>query len=219
MAKTEAKETPIGEVMLLGVRLSFADLYEPGKPQKNDDGETVPGKYKANFLMEKNTPLTKQNRAKIDRASAEVKKKKWGDEKNWPKFKPEKVCVRDGDLESWEGYEGHIYLSANNKDQPQLISRRKDAKGKWIPAKPGELYSGCYVNALVRLWAQDHEKHGKRINATVEVVQFDRHGEAFGGGAPIDPNEKFSEIEEDEGESLGYDGSSEDEDEEIAGLI
>lgn len=213
---TAEKETPIGEVMLKNVRLSFADLFQPGKPQKNDKGEMVPGKYKANALMEKGTKETKANIAKIQKAAEDVKKKKWGDK--IPKLKPEKVCLRDGDLEDWEGYAGCFYLSANNKEQPQLITRRKDAKGKWIPAKAGEIYSGCYVNMLVRLWAQDSEEYGKRLNASVEVVQFNGHGEAFGGGAPIDPNEKFAEIEADEGEDYDAD-EGEEEDDEVAGLI
>lgn len=213
---TAEKEAPIGEVLLTDVRLSFADLFEPGKPQKNDKGEMVPGKFKANALMEKGTPGTKKNIAKIQKAADEVKKKKWGDK--IPKLKPEKVCLRDGDLEDWEGYAGCFYLSANNKEQPQLITRRKDAKGKWIAAKKGEIYSGCRVNMLVRLWAQDSEEYGKRLNASVEVVQFHAHGEAFGGGAPVDPNEKFAEIEADEGEDYGGEIEA-DEDDEVAGLI
>ena len=35
MAKTEEKKL-IGEVLLKDVRLSFADIYKPGKDQKND---------------------------------------------------------------------------------------------------------------------------------------------------------------------------------------
>lgn len=215
MAKT-ADDAPLGEVLLIGVRLSFADLDQPGKPQKNDKGEMVPGKFKANGLMEKGTKLTAQNLAKIKKAADDVKKKKWGDK--IPKLKPEKVCLRDGDLEDWEGYANHFYISANNANQPQLITKFKDSKGKWIPAKKGELYSGCYVNMLVRLWAQDSEEYGKRVNASIEVVQFDRKGEPFGGGAPVDPNEKFAEIEADEGEAIGYSGG-EEEDDEIAGLV
>lgn len=219
------KEAPIGEILLKDVRLSFADIYKPGKPQKNDDGEMVPGKFKANGLIEKpdtikdakRKKLMLENIAKIKEASAAVKKAKWADKQ--PKLKPEKVFFRDGDLEDWDGYADCFYVSASNPNKPVLITRRKDDKGNWIPAADGEIYSGCYVNMLIRVWAQDNE-HGKRVNASLECVQFSRKGEAFSGGGPIDPNEKFLEIEEDEGEALedGFSEGEEDEDD-VAQLV
>lgn len=207
-----AKETPIGEVMLTGVRLSFADLYKPGKPMKNDDGVEV-RKYRASFLLKKNDG----NWKKILKAADQAKTKLWGEDPDkWPKIKADRSCLRDGNEEDWDGYQGMWYLSASNLDQPVLISRHKDDKGKWIPAKDGLLYSGCYVNALVRIWAQDHQKYGKRINASLEVVQFDKKGEAFGGGGPIDVEDKFSAIEADEGFAMGEDDEDEDD---VSGLI
>lgn len=217
-------ETPIGEVILKNVRLSFVALFKPGEPQKNDEGEMVPGKYKANLLNPKeghddydpeNHP---QNMKKLKAASEQVKTEKWGKPEKWPKFKPEKVFLRDGNLENWDGYEGCFYVSANNPNQPVLVDRKKDAKGKWIELTvqnggPRLLYSGAWANVIVRIWAQDHIKHGKRLNASIESVQFLRHGEAFSGAKPVDPNDKFSDsdVGEDEADQLG--GSSENEDE------
>jgi hypothetical protein len=185
----------IGEVILKDVRLSFFNGFKPSKDRTDKKtGEVIKGNYNANFLMKKGTPGTKANQEKLKKASHEAKVKKWGaNEANWPKLKPEKLCVRDGDLEDYDGYEGHIYLSANNARKPQIITNRKNKDG-WIEAvegAPNAPYSGCYVNALVRLWAQDNE-HGKRLNASLEVVQFLRDGEAF-GAAPVDPNEKFGD--------------------------
>lgn len=207
-------DTPIGEVILNNVRLSFADLFKPGKPQKNDKGEMVPGKFKANFLMEKGTDDTKANMAKLQAANKQVKTDKWGAEAKWPKLKPEKVYLRDGDKEDWDGYEGCFYVSANNPNQPVLVDRKKDAKGKLIEltlANGGSklLYSGAYVNAIIRVWAQDNE-YGKRVNASVESVQFLRHGEAFSGGAPVDPNGKFADIEDDEDGDADIGGDDDD---------
>lgn len=205
-------ETPIGEVLLIDVRLSFAHLFQPGKPMKNDDGEEV-RKYQANFLIDPESKGGKANLAKLKKAAEEVKKAKWG--AKIPRLKADKVCLRDGNEEDWEGYADHLYLSASNKNQPSLMLRQKDAKGNWKEAKPGDIYSGCYVNAIVRLWAQDSEKYGKRLNCSVESVQFHREGKAFSGAAPVDPNEAFKEIEEDEGSSFG----EEDEDGEDDDLI
>jgi len=45
----------------------------------------------------------------------------------------------------------------------------------------GVIYSGCYVNAIIDLWAQDNQ-FGKRINATLLGVQFAYDGDAFASG-------------------------------------
>lgn len=199
------------EVMLYNVRAAFLNVYQPSKERTDKKtGEKIAGQYSGSALMEKGTDQTKKNMAAVKKASDYVKEKKWGS--NQPKLKPEKVCMRDGDLEDYDGFENHFYVSANNKEQPVLITKHKDDDGKWIPAKPGQLYSGCYVNMLVSLWAQDNE-HGKRVNATLEAVQFVRKGEAFAGGGPIDAEEKFAMIEADQGEDFGGEiGSSDDED-------
>lgn len=186
----------VGEVLLRDVRLSFGDIYKPAKDRKDTKtGETIKGKHGANFLMEKGTEGTKANQAKIKKSGHDAKVKKWGaNESAWPKLKPEKLCLRDGDLEDYEGYEGNLYLSANSERKPQVITNRKGKDGKWIEAAegaPNSPYSGCRVNALVRLWVQDNE-HGKRLNASLEVVQFLADGPAF-GAAPVDPNDRFTD--------------------------
>jgi hypothetical protein len=48
-------------------------------------------------------------------------------------------------------------------------------------ASSGKPYSGCYVNAVIELWAQDN-KFGKRINASLMGVQFLRDGQRLSGG-------------------------------------
>ena len=197
------KSTPVGKVILLGVRLSFPSLFEPNK-QKQDDG-TERQTWKSNFLIPKDgadkiiavhkgvkMPILKALKA----ASAEAKHKVWGDEKNWPKLKPEKLFLRDGDLENWDGYAGCHYVSANAPltDRPAVVTNRKDANDQWFEAQPGGKnapYSGCFVNATIEIWVQDNE-HGKRINAKLKAVQFLRDGEAF-GAAPADPNEDFTD--------------------------
>lgn len=206
------KKDPIGEVYLKNVRLSFAALFEKGKPIKDEKtGAVSEPKYKANFLIPKSSnhdydPDTHpQNMTKLKTAAEQVKADKWG--KNIPKLKPDRVCVRDGDLEDWEGYESTYYVSANNGNQPVMVDRTKDANGKWNELTkenggPRKLYSGAWVNAIVRIWAQDDPKYGKRLNASVESVQFLKHGDAFAAGKPVDPNEKFDDIDEEEADDL-----------------
>lgn len=199
----EQKEV-IGKVIVLGARLSFASLFEMNVQKDPETGQER-STWKANLLIPKEGAdkvigVFKGQRMPVLKAlklaSAEAKAKKWGDESKWPKLKPEKVFLRDGDLENWDGYAGHWYISASAQptDRPAVVTNRKDGNGNWIEAEPGGRgapYSGCYVNATILAWAQDNE-HGKRVNAQIKAVQFFKDGEAF-GAAPTNPNEDFTD--------------------------
>jgi hypothetical protein len=215
----EAKTKEIGKVKLKNVRLSFAHLFKPqdGKVDK-DTGKKGEPKFNCSFLFSKKTPEGKALYAEIKKAADEVKSKKWGN--NIPKLKPEKICLRDGDQEEYDGYEGMYYLSASNNSRPQLVHKVKDSKGKWVKFVDPEsgnvindgqkyLYSGCYVNGIVKLWAQDNE-HGKRLNASLELVQFLKHGDAF-GAKQLDADD---EIDDDDVEGFEDDGDFGGDDEE-----
>lgn len=203
----DEKTKDIGEVKLRNVRLSFAHLFEPQVPKPDKDGKVGAATFNANFLVSKTTEQGKQNAKLLKEAKERVIKAKWP--KGDVKLKPEKLCTRDGDLESYDGYAGHLYVSARSPADrpPDLVSNRRGGDGKWIRVKPqdGLLYSGCYVNAIVRLWAQDNE-HGRRVNASIETVQFYSHGEAF-GAQRVDADDAFDD--EDAG-TEGEIGSDED---------
>lgn len=225
-----ADKVTVGEAILENVRLSFADLFKPGKAQTNDAGEEVPGKYKANLLMElsgERAEFTARNRAKLKKAGDDAKRAAFGDDiSKWPKFKSDRVCVRKGDDENWDGYEDTIYVSANNQNQPVLNDKTKDDNGvDWdvltlTNGGPKKLYSGAYANVIVRLWVQKPKTitvGGKpiniplRLNASLEAVQFRKHGKAFGGGAPVNTRGKFDDmIEEDDDDSYGADAVEDD---------
>jgi hypothetical protein len=59
----------------------------------------------------------------------------------------------------------------------------------------GVIYSGCYVNMQIALWAQQNN-FGKRVNAQLRGIQFLRDGEAFSGGGVANPDE-FDAVEAD----------------------
>lgn len=177
------------EVCLKNVRLSFAHVF---KPQKSKDGKGDP-KFNCSFLLDKSTKTGKENIAAMKEAMREVREAKWGD--NPPKLKAEKMCLRDGDNEDWDGYAGMMYVSASNKRRPTVIDRDKTP----LTEEDGVIYSGCHVHGIVRVWAQDNE-HGKRINASLEGIKFVKDGEAF-GAAPLseDAFDAFDD-DDDEGE-------------------
>lgn len=207
----------IGRCTVKDVRLSFPFLFQKSPPRKRDDGSMDNGNYRASGIMYKSggehSIHTKSNLAILTQAKKDVLNAKYGLEKNWPKIKAEKICVRNGDLEDWDGYENSYYITASENEQPLLLTRRRDAKGLWIPAEPKDLYAGCYVNMIVQLWVQDNE-HGKRVNANLKAVQFYAHGEGFSSSAPIDAAAAFGDIEEqDDGDiGSGFSGGDDDDD-------
>lgn len=227
------KKHRIGKVIVKGLRLSFLSVYEPDKQTDKKTGK-VTEKWKANFLIPKDgadecmakfqgkwMPVLKALKA----ASEEAKTDKYGDQKNWPKLRPDKLFLRDGDLEEWDGYEGHWYVSAGAPltEKPLVLSNRKDGNGKWVEAEPGgknSPFSGAYGNGTLEIWAQDNE-HGKRMNAKVKAVQYFADGEPFGGNGPTDAEEDFDDDMVGEEGDLGDDmdhGGDEDEDD-VSGMV
>ena len=59
------------------------------------------------------------------------------------------------------------------------------------------IYGGCYVNAIIELWAQDNN-YGKRINANLLGVQFHKDGEPFGGGGVSVKADDFDDVSGDD---------------------
>ena len=155
------------QIILPNVRLSFATIYTA---KAVNDGEP---RFSCSFLMDK--VKDKGLIAKVQAAIDEITKEKF----KGKKLPADKVCLRDGDEKEFDGYANQMFVSAANAKRPQVITRGKTAVREGEPEAP---YSGCYVNGVIRLWAQDN-KFGKRINASLEVVQFVKDGEAFGAPA------------------------------------
>lgn len=180
------------KVLLQNVRLAFPNLFTP--ITVNGEGEPA---YSASFI------LTPGSQASIDGGAT------WGDAvellnraidkvgtDKWAAKTPailkqmraqDKACLHDGDLKAqYEGFEGTYYVSARSKQsqRPRVIDRDKSE----LSIADGRPYAGCYVNTRIELWAQDNN-YGKRVNAQVRVVQFNRDGDAFGGGAPVSDEE------------------------------
>jgi len=207
---TKDKKGPDSQIVVLkDVRASFLHVFTP-QVQENDDG-TERRTFNGNFMMGKGADATKRNLAAVKKASAAARKAKWGDdEKKWPKIPSHKMCLRDGDNADHtdrEEYEGHYFLSASTpEDKPcRVLTNRKGSDNLWIEAEPGQKrspYSGCYCNVIVRIWAQDN-KHGKRINAALQTVQFLRDGEPF-GAQNADADDLLTE------DDVSYDGDLDD---------
>jgi len=160
------------KVKLQNVRIAFPKLFKA--EQVNGEGDP---QFGATFIITKGHPSLKD----IEAAIQQVAKEKWADKADalLKKIKAElKVCLKEGDLKTeLEGFEGNYFLNANNKKRPYVANRDKTP----LSADDGVIYAGCYVNAVIDIWAMDN-KFGKRICASLSGVQFAKDGDAFSCG-------------------------------------
>lgn len=185
-----ADEQP-GKFNLHDVRLSFPHLFEP-KAMKG--GEP---KFQASFLIEKSD---EEQLARLKAAIVAAAKAQWPE--TWKDLKMKgklTFCLHEGEEKDWDGYtKDNMYISTSCKKRPLVLDRDRSPLTK-DDTRP---YGGCYVDAIIKLWAQDNE-FGKRVNAELMGVQFYRDGEPFGAG-PVSPDE-FKDYSEGEEKPKGKD--------------
>ena len=68
--------------------------------------------------------------------------------------------------------------SGGDKPGPKTYNRAKQE----VTARDGLFYPGCYVDASLDIYAQDHPQYGRRINCGLLAVRFVLDGDSFGGG-------------------------------------
>jgi len=185
---------PIGRVKLSNVRLAFPKLWTA--EQINGQGKP---KFTAAFLMPPGHPGIKE----IERVAMLVAREKWADkaEANFKALKlGGKFCLYNGDAKpNLAGYPGNFFVNASSEVRPTVVER----DGTTPVVEGGSVYSGCYVNAGIDLWAQDHQQHGKRINAALAWVQAYRDGDRFGPGAAVIAQGEIEDLGvEDENDAL-----------------
>jgi hypothetical protein len=175
------------KIKLNNVRIAFANDLFVAKVQ-GDDANALP-KFGCTFLLPPSDPQVIAINKAIEAACLE----KFG-AKAAVLLKgmraTEKAGLRDGDLKTYAGYPGNLYVSASNTMRPTVI----DADKTPLVAADGKPYSGCFVNASIELWAYDHPKGGKGISATVLGVQFVRDGDKFGSGSSVADADEFDDV-------------------------
>lgn len=158
-------------ITLKDVRLSFPVLFNAEAFEEGGKKE-----FSASFLIAKDAPIVNEIKA----AMLVIATAKWGEK--GPAlltnlFRDDRLCLHDGDRKDYEGYADRYFIRANNSVRPLTLDRARNP----VTEADGIIYSGCFVNATISMWAQDN-KWGKRINANLRGVQFLRDGEAFSGG-------------------------------------
>lgn len=73
-----------------------------------------------------------------------------------------------------------------------------DQKRQLMKDNDARMYSGCYINFSIDVYAFDHPKSGKGVSAQLVGVQLKADGERFGGGGVTDATTEFDDEEIDE---------------------
>jgi hypothetical protein len=171
----------MAKIKLNNVRLSFPSLFRKAV----FSGEET--KFEATFLLDKDTQADKI--AEIEKAV----KSMIAENLKGAKLKADKICLKDGDEIEYDGYANHMSIKASNNKRPKVLDRDKSQ----LTEDDNRIYAGCYVNAVIELWAQNNQ-WGKRINANLLGVQFFKDGEPFSDGATAsdDDFDAFDEPED-----------------------
>ena len=198
------------KIILREFVLSFHDLWQP---KSIAGGEP---KYSATLIARPDSSFKydgKINPAKaIAAAVKKVREEKWPDLnevaakkiKVWCWNKADGSTTREQYVDKegnyWAGMDGNAWYfsAAKRADQAPDGITVLDQKRRPLTKAQGLLYSGCVVNAVVDIYANERQD-GRTLNASLEGIQLVRKGEPL-GFKPIVAAEEFDdeEIEDDE---------------------
>lgn len=185
-------------VFLKNVRATFTNALvfpQPFEGQPNSKPT-----HSCQFLIEPDS----ENYKLLQAAMESVAKDKWAAKgaATLKGLENSKRCLKDVGFKDYNGYEGMASVSASRDPKdgaPKLYTRRPPkVNGEFVPdvTTDGVIYSGCYVNTTLDIWAQDN-KFGKAIRATLINVQFIADGANLGGTA-VATSEGVMEFEDDD---------------------
>lgn len=175
------------KVKIRNVRLAFPHLFTPVRV--NNEGKPA---YSAAFLFSPDHPDV----ARVIEIEDRVASEKW-EAKASATLKAlranHKAAIKSGNIKAdCDGYAGMWFINArNDKKRPEV----RDRDTSPLRETDGRPYAGCYVDAILDIWAQDNS-WGKRINASLIGVQFRKDGEPFACGAKALESD-FETLEED----------------------
>lgn len=172
------------------VRLAFADAVFETKRMEGSERDL----YSVTCLFPETHPAYKL----IEDAAVAVAKEEWGADatkiidlakkkdggKNW--------VLKDGSLKEYDGYAGNFYINPSNAKRPTVINR----DGTPLTADDGVIYSGCYADVIVEVYAYAHKVGGKGVSSSFRGLRFRKDGDAFAGGAPVTADQ-FSTVADD----------------------
>ena len=190
-------------IHMSNVRLSFPHIAAPQVQKDNKGNEKLT--YSAAFLMPPDHPDFAKVMSVIQELAAEKWKQQGQAVIQMCNTDPKKRFYGQGHekinqktMKVYDGYEGMVYISCSNRNQPQIIDA---ATGQAIDPlntmatqnAARQMFAGCYVNAAIKPWLQENE-HGRGIRCELVAVQFRADGQPFGEG-PVDASGMFAPVE------------------------
>ena len=189
-------------IFLSNVHLSFPHIAEPQKQVNAQTGKERIS-YNCEFIMPQDHAGFQQFMAKY----GELALAKWAEHaqtvmgmiQNDRKSRcygrgEEKVNKKT--FQPYDGYAGHVFITAGRDSQPQIIQ----ADGAAIDPNntmayqqlTRKMYGGCRVNAAIKPWLQDNT-HGRGVRCDLIALQFAGDDTAFGEGA-VDASNLFGSV-------------------------
>ena len=174
---------------LSDVVLSFPALIEA---RASTEGGTP--KFSADFILPPNHPGFAQFMQRV----AAIAQAKWGEnagpvlqmiqsDRKMRCYGAGQEKIDKKTFKPFTGYDGMMYIGANNDVQPQMIqldgSLVDPANTMLCQVLARKLYGGCHVNAAVKAWPQEN-KHGRGIRCELVAIQFLKDGTPFGDAIP-----------------------------------
>lgn len=166
--------------IILPCRLSYANIWEARQSMEGDKMQ-----YSCCLLIPKTDTATIQRLQKLmTKIESEATTTKWGGKKPASYAHP---LLRDGDTDPTKGgdsnYAGCYFLNAKaNADHPPKII---DARCNPVMDRD-EVYSGCYANVKVSIYAYNNPKGGKGLSAGLVAIQKTKDGARLGGDTGTD---------------------------------
>lgn len=177
--------------IIIPCRLSYANIWEARQSMEGDKMQ-----YSCCLLIPKTDTATiqaiKTLMAKIEK---EAKATKWSGRMPASYAHP---LLRDGDTDPTKGgdsnYAGCYFINAKaNADHPPKII---DARCNPVMDRD-EVYSGCYANVKVSIYAYNNPKGGKGLSAGLVAIQKTKNGARLGGDTGTDGFAPLSQEDED----------------------
>jgi hypothetical protein len=170
------------KVKLVGVRAAFLEALFEAQEFKAGDGRP---RFSATFFVTKGDANHKALSEAIKQVAAEAWKGKADAILDEIKGNSNKFCLSNGDTKNYDSAAGCMVLGAHRKKsdgRPGIYNKDKSP----VTESDGVIYSGCYVNATVDIWAQTKNEGAPAIRCGLIGIQFDHDGDAFSGASTPD---------------------------------
>lgn len=178
--------------IIIPCRLSYANIWEARQSMEGDKMQ-----YSCCLLIPKKTGTATIQRIQklMAKIESEAVTTKWGGKKPASYAHP---LLRDGDTDPTKGgdsnYAGCYFINAKaNADHPPKVI---DARCNPVMDRE-EVYSGCYANVKVSIYAYNNPKGGKGLSAGLVAVQKTKDGARLGGDTGTDGFVPLSQEDED----------------------